>query len=713
MKSSFYATVHVADCLTRETFHPARILVFIGALFSISLSAQPTVGNITTTAAPLSGQAVFDAAGNAYYINGLELVTPGAVQTQSGGVGYFGGCGVVLNHPVPCPDAYVGKVDTSGKLVFGTLLGGPTGDRTTNLTVDSSGAIFITGTTGGAFPTTSNAAIPTSTTAKAFAAKISADGSRLIYSTYLPDTAAFTTSIAIDAQGNAYIAGKSGAGHAFVMKLNADGSSFGYTSILAGTNQDWATAILADASGYVIVTGQTNSPDFPVSSRALQSRLAGAQNAFVSKLDGSGRVTFSTYLGGSGSDAPAILKTDSAGNIYVAGQTTSLDFPTTPGSFQPNPLVPLWNNMSPGGFVARLDPDGSALAYSSYVMSTDSQGAVVSLAVSPSGEAYVAGIAGAGFPVTPSAPRICFQGPMDVFVAHLDPHGALLDATYAGAGDIAQALALAPDGSILLLNNGLSRIRFGGAGWTAPPCLSPNALNAATLHGDPATVAPGELITLTGFGIGPDAGATYQPDADGQVPRELARVQVLFDGHPAPVLYAQSRQINAVAPMTLSSGTQTNISVTSNGVVIGSFKASVIFGDAGLFRLQPGISSQAAALNQDGTVNGPSNPALRGSVVSLWGTGFGLTDPSCETGRLNPPGTSRLAPGFSAKIFDGHFNPVLYAGNAPGLLCGIVQINMIVPAYADPGLYLFYPIVQRDSNGESGPSAQPVTIFVK
>jgi hypothetical protein len=354
-----------------------------------SLAAQPAEQPASVTAIPLpvSGPEVFDAAGNLYSF-GWGPVTPGAAQTQSGG----GSCwinAVFFEVLVPCPDAYVARVDATGNLVWGTWLGGPTADQATALAADGAGNVFVTGTTGGSFPTTANAAIAVSTTARAFAAKISADGSRVLYSTYLPDTAPAPSAIAIDPQGNAYVAGTSSTGHAFVVKLSADGSAFLYDVSLAGSNQDSATAIRADAAGNVIVAGQTNSPDFPVTSGALQRRLSGAQNIFVARLDATGRVVFSTYLGGSGTDTPAALQTDSAGNIYVAGQTGSLDFPTTAGSFQPAPLVPMWNNAAPAGFVAAISADGSALSWSTYVTSEDSYqltGGVTQLAVAASGE---------------------------------------------------------------------------------------------------------------------------------------------------------------------------------------------------------------------------------------------------------------------------------------------------------------------------------------
>jgi len=126
----------------------------------------------------------FSTAGNIYVTGagaGMPVaVTPGAAQTNPGGGTCFLG-----QFPDACPDAYVGKADPAGNLVFGTLLGGPTGDSGTALAVDSAGDVFVAGTTGGSFPTTANAAIATSTTSKVFAAKINANGTRFVYSTYL------------------------------------------------------------------------------------------------------------------------------------------------------------------------------------------------------------------------------------------------------------------------------------------------------------------------------------------------------------------------------------------------------------------------------------------------------------------------------------------------------------------------------------------------
>lgn len=117
--------------------------------------------------------------------------------------------------------------------------------------------------------------------------------------------------------------------------------------------------------------------------------------------------------------------------------------------------------------------------------------------------------------------------------------------------------------------------------------MSASVLNSTTLSGGSA-VAPVKLITLTGFAIGPDVGAVYQLDTQGQVPRELTGVQVLFNGQPAPVLYAQSRHINALVPIELSGQTGTSITVAYQ-TTFGPISTSVVaFGAQGIFRLQPG-----------------------------------------------------------------------------------------------------------------------------
>ncbi len=477
-------------------------LVFV---FGTCMIAQSVPANISTHTYPYD-LPQFDASGNTYYLLGAP--TAGSAQTQPGGGTCAGTTSRGIPYTAPCPDAAVTKFDPSGNRVWGTLLGGPAADVGTALAVDAIGNVLLTGRTAGQFPTTLGAAIQSSTSATAFAARISSDGARVLYSTYLPDSLAATSLIAVDAAGNAYVAGKTSTGRALVLKLSADGSTIDYNVILGGAGTVVITCLVVNSAGIAIVAGRTTSSDFPVTPGAFQEHLKGIQNSFLVRLDAAGKILTSTYFGGSGSESPSSVAVDSAGNIDIAGSTSSLDLPTTPGTMQPTPIVPSWNNASPAGFVAQFGPNGISLKWASYVMSSDfSTGAgfdvgVSALTIGPAGEIYIAGRTGPGFPVTSSAPEICFQGTANRtngFLAHLNPSGALMDATYVGessGGDIAvSALTALPDGTVLIAwadssVGVVSRVQFGSGAWTAPACLSNNVLNAATQVGTDG-ISPG------------------------------------------------------------------------------------------------------------------------------------------------------------------------------------------------------------------------------
>jgi hypothetical protein len=348
--------------------------------------------------------------------------------------------------------------------------------------------------------------------------------------------------------------------HACIVKLSADGSAVVYTKILAGSDQDSASSVAADAAGNAYVTGLTSSPDFPVTAGVVQAQLAGLRNAFVTKLDPVGNIAFSTYLGGSGKDSGAAVQVDGSGNVYVAGSTTSLNFPTTAGSVGPIALIPAWST-TPQGFVAKVTPRGNALEYSTYFASP------IMLALGSSGDLYIAGFDGPGdLPVTPSAPLPCVPGSYDSaggnFVAHLDGNGTVLDATNVNF-DTLLGFGVTDSGvPVLASTEGVAQITFGGPGWTAGPCMTLSPLSAATL--DATWMVPGEFLTFIGVGIGPATGVSAGASAQG-TPTSLGGVQVLFDGTPAPVLYAQSGQVNVQAPFELSGQTSTTITLEYGG----------------------------------------------------------------------------------------------------------------------------------------------------
>ena len=394
---------------------PARSLV-AGLIFATTVAAQSYPGMITTTNLPAVGSA-FDRAGNVYFTGDSDLgisSTPGAAQTGSGG----GRCFFNLSGIRPCPDAVIGKFDSSGRQLWATLIGGATTDSGSTIFVDSSAAVYAAGNTGGSFPTSARAAITNSVTSKTWAAKVTADGRAFLYATYLPAIFGSVNSIAVDAYGNAHIGVVTTDNRAAIVKLSADGSLILYLKVFGGPGSGSAPRLAIDGAGNLIVASTTSSPDFPVTTGVVQSHLAGFANVALTKLDPAGNIVFSTFFGGSGSDGVSSLQIDSAGSLYISGETTSLDFPTTPGTFAPQALVPTWGDF-PGGFLAKLAPDATRIEFSTYLFSSSYGGSQIALGTA--GDIFLAGVSGPGLPVRTSAPLPCLSQSVSQVGANFSP----------------------------------------------------------------------------------------------------------------------------------------------------------------------------------------------------------------------------------------------------------------------------------------------------
>jgi hypothetical protein len=227
--------------------------------------------------------------------------------------------------------------------------------------------------------------------------------------------------IALDTDGNAYLAsffvqptpgafqttpGDASFFDAGVTKLNAAGSALVYSTFLGGSGNDAGSGIAVDAARNAYLTGHTTSPDFPTTRGAFQRIYGGSDSdpvldgdAFITKLNPTGSaLVYSTYLGGSSEDQALGIAVDSAGNAWVTGETFSTNFPTTADAFRTSAS----RTTSPGtwdSFMTLLNPDGSALVYSTYM-----GGALVNaIAVDTAGNAYVTGSAPASFPTTAGA----------------------------------------------------------------------------------------------------------------------------------------------------------------------------------------------------------------------------------------------------------------------------------------------------------------------
>lgn len=321
---------------------------------------------------------------------------------------------------------------------YSTFLGGLGTDQAFGIAVDGAGNAFIAGSTTSAdFPDTLGAFQRSlvdaagSGVSDAFVAKINAGGTALEYATYLGGTGTDEAlRVAINALGEAHVVGLTasadfpttagvaqrvigGGTDAFVTRLNATGSALVFSTFLGGSDEDVALGVALDGLGAVYVTGRTASVDFPTGT-PLQATLAGSRDAFVTKLTALGVGVYSTYLGGAATDSGSGIAVSAAGEAYVAGVTTSADFPTTAGVVQ---------GVFGGGedaFVVRLNAAGGALIYGTYLGGTGTDGAT-SLAIDGSGNAYVTGTATADFPTTAGAFQTVNAGGSDAFVTKLSP----------------------------------------------------------------------------------------------------------------------------------------------------------------------------------------------------------------------------------------------------------------------------------------------------
>ncbi|HEY1852986.1 MAG TPA: SBBP repeat-containing protein [Solirubrobacterales bacterium] len=368
------------------------------------------------------------------------------------------------------------------RLLYSTYLAEGIDGPARDVAVDSSGSAYVLGETGSPLlPVTPGALqgkLPGRHSTVAFVTKLSPDGSRMVYSTYLGGRGgAFPNAIAVDSSGAAYVAGMAYPGgmpttpgafqtepmakslNGFVAKLAPSGRRLVYATYLGGGGI-WGgqvNGIAVDSQGDAYLAGETESESFPVTPGAPQvpgstgkDKSQFTADAFVSKLDPTGsRLVYSTLLGGEDWDRVGGIAIDAAGDAYVAGGTASRNLPVTPGALQAANAStnPEFDN----AYVAKLDPAGDRFLYVTYLGGSLADEADA-IAVDPAGDAYVAGEAGSSdFPTTAGALQRRHRGFSTAFVSVLNPDGnRLLRSTLLGKETQARAIALDPAGDVFL-----------------------------------------------------------------------------------------------------------------------------------------------------------------------------------------------------------------------------------------------------------------------
>jgi alcohol dehydrogenase (cytochrome c) len=251
------------------------------------------------------------------------------------------------------------------------------------------------------------------------------------------------------------------------------------------------------------------------------------------------------------------------------------------------------------------------------------------------------------------------------------------------------------------------RMRVGPACPTAAtPCLAETGVvSSATLRG--TAVAPGEVVTIFGRGIGPEAGV-FPPtlSAGGALPTQLGGTQVTFNGVAAPLVFAQANQVNAIVPFEVTGRESADVQISFNGRTTNTVTVSVVEAQPGLFTRSGASTGQAIALNQDGSFNSSSNPAARGSTLSIFATGAGQTNPPAQTGSF--ASSDSIRPLLAVKVLIGGIGADVGSARIPqGSFAGMLRVDVRVPEAAPTGAETPIEVVIGDT------LSPPVTVAIR
>jgi uncharacterized protein (TIGR03437 family) len=647
--------------------------------------------------------------------------------------------------------AFVTKLGPTGQLVFSKAFGGSGSDQGTAVAVDPSGNIYVAGNTTSPDLLVTNAlqTAPSSI----FVLKLSPDGKSVPYLSYFGGAGGTgaVNAVATDSNGNLYLTrtasntnfpttpgipapslGISPSAYnqgAFISEISAAGDRMIYSGVVAGNNVPCpatppmaepclvypfttGVSIAVDVSGNAYVAGNSNTTDIPTTSGVLASQGIGA---FVMKVKSGGTgIGYLTYLGagnyfGTGyppqpSNVINSLAVDAAGDAYLSGETNDPKFPSTVGSYQSALTVSTAINgigvPLSEAFLAKLAPDGSHMIWATYLGGAPADTAN-SIAVDPSGNVWSTGT------TTSSAfPNTNGWSTGGDFLVEMSAAGTarLYSGRYPNQ-TVATAVALDPVTG-LVHAAGPTGIVSGIAPTQTPTMRAFGLVNMAggEISG---RVAWGEMVSIYGPHIGPAVAIAATADS-GALPTTLGGVQVSFSGQGtgpgnASLLYVSDSQINAILPALNG---PVAMSITNAGTMSPSFP---LVPERALPQIFTNADGSAAALNQDGTINSPSNRAAPGSTITIWASGTGnlaVTAGEITTSASNSCNSqcqinvSSLEAGSSSP----QQAAVLYAGASPGFASGFTEIVFLIP----PGIYSYFSF----NLSVSGFASDPVTLYV-
>jgi uncharacterized protein (TIGR03437 family) len=448
------------------------------------------------------------------------------------------------------------------------------------------------------------------------------------------------TGLTFDKSGNLYIgAGYGAAVHrvstANIITTVAGGGGGGFSG-----DGGLATAARMLAPGGIAVDGAGNLSIADTETTRIR-RVS--PDGFITTVAGTGTAGFS---GDNGSAVaaqlfqPRDLAIDSAGNLYIADSG--------------NARV---RRITSSGTITTVAGNGASAFSGDGGPATDAGVNATCIALDQQGNLYIGGSA--------RVRKVDRSTGVISTIAGNGTVGFSGDGALATNASINGIIAMAVDatGAVYLADSSNLRVRK----LTPAQIVSEGVTNGGTLRA--GAVAPGEIVTFFGVDIGPATPQSLQLDAAGNVATQLGGTQVMFDGVAAPLIYVSSGQVNTIVPYTVASASTTRVQILNPGRATNTVTLPVTASSPGLF----------AIANQDGLVNSAAVPAAAGSVLILYGTGEGQTDPPGVDGRVATTVYPKPLLPVTVQI-NGQPATVLYAGAAPGFVAGVLQVNVQLPA---------------------------------
>jgi uncharacterized protein (TIGR03437 family) len=608
-----------------KTWNPTNVFRSLQVAFSsgIAYALAPTTSDAFVAEFRPDGKTLVFAS----YFGGVGNETGNAIALDYAGNMWIAGTTDSTDLPVTsdafqtilkgATNGFVAKISSDGRLLLATYLGGSKSDSALGIAVAPNGNPWVIGSWASPdFPFTTGAP-PMPGPQNAALIELSSSAGQVIYAT--PLNGSFDPSgkgIAIDPSGNVTLTGSTGA-KAFVLKLDSNGQQI-YLQQFGGTHippiatnsgslpevenaRSSGVAVAAGQDGSTYVTGTTSTADFPITGGAAQPVIGSGctypaltintgligvlgefmiDDSFVMKLGADGKVAYSTFVGGSCYDRPTSIAVDSSGNVAIAGETDSADYPLQ-AALEAAPPYRQFKS-----FVSTLNTAGSALTFSSYLYAGAEPTAILS-----NGSLLVAGTTGVGSQTVPDTG------------AYTTLPAPITD----GVLKILQPPSVLPAANLAQVQNAFSLL--------------------------PGPIAPGEIVSLGVPGFVPAQPLDIGINVLAPLTTNLGGVSVTFDGTPAYIMSISYGAIECIAPAAVAGQSSTAIQVNLNGALSNTITQPLAPTALGLY---------STIRNPDGTVNSSTNPAPHGSRVTVFFTGAGVTSPPEPDGQV--PVSSAIAP---------------------------------------------------------------------